>query len=125
MRLSIFVALILTAGFCFAQTIRTVKRGSKDYLAIVNAAKAKFQTAAAAPIRTPAGRIIDCEGYAYLRERLRFVDPKRVGDGDGMALLKRVRGKWRVVEWNVGSGGMEDLAAEWTKKYKLPKGLAY
>jgi hypothetical protein len=124
MKLGAVIGLFLCVAVCTAQIIKTVKPGSKDFKAIVAAARAQYQTAAAFPIKTPKGPVRRAGNWAFLHERLHFVDPKKVGDGEGMALLKFTGGKWKVIEWNVGSGGMEDFAEEWTQRYKLPKGLA-
>lgn len=124
MKLWLSIGMALCLSLAWAQKLTNLKPGSKDHVAIMKAAKVKFQTAAAFPLKTPKGPVRRSGNWAYFRERLFFTNPKHIGDGDGMALLKLSKGKWVIVEWNVGSGGMEDLAQEWTKTYKLPKGLA-
>lgn len=118
-----FGLVLLLFGSALAQAVTKVRKGSADYLAIVRVAKAEFQKSAAFPIKTPAGLVRRCGNYAYVSDVLAFVDPKHVGDGQGMALLKLKGKKWVIVDSTVGSGGMEDLAADWAKQYKLPKAL--
>jgi hypothetical protein len=117
------LAVIFCISFCFAQTNHKVKPGTPTYRAIVLAAKSEFQKSAAYPIKTPGGKVLRAGDWAYVEDILAFVNPKHIGDGDGTALLKLKKGKWVVIEAVVGSGGMENLGAEWTKKYKLPKGF--
>jgi hypothetical protein len=86
-------------------------------------AKAEFQKSAAWPLKTPDCNIHRAGDWAYLDDILAFVNPKHVGDGEGMALLRLKKGKWVIVEAIVGSGGFPETAQEWRRKYKLPKGL--
>ncbi|MBC8066652.1 MAG: hypothetical protein H7Y17_17615 [Chlorobia bacterium] len=124
MKLQSLVAILLITTSAFAQSVAKVKPGTSTFKAIVLAAKKEFQKSAAHPIKTPSDIVRRAGNWAYVADRLAFVNPKHIGDGDGMALLKLKNGKWVVVVSEVGSGGMEEIAEEWTKRYKLPKGLA-
>lgn len=124
MKIQFLLVVVLLGATSFAQSVVKVKPGTTTFKALVLAAKKEFQKSAAHPIKTPSDIVRRAGNWAYVADRLSFVNPKHIGDGDGMALLKLKNGKWVVVASEVGSGGMEEIAEEWTKRYKLPKGLA-
>lgn len=121
MRRVTLLALIFFVSIAVAQTVSNLKPGTSTYKSVTLAAKKEFQKSSAHPIKTPGGYVKRYGNWAYIHDRLAFVNPKHIGDGEGIALLKLSKGKWKVVEAEVGSGGMEDLTEEWARKYKLPK----
>lgn len=121
MRLITVVLLSVLFVSSFAQSVSKVKPGTNVYKSIALAAKKEFQKSAAFPIKTPGGIVKRYGNWAYIHDRLEFVNPKHIGDGEGIALLKFTKGKWSVITAEVGSGNMEELAEEWARKYKLPK----
>lgn len=124
MRFRLGLSIVFCITVCLAQQVVKLNPGSSSYIEIVSIAKIEFQKNAAFPIKTPRGTVRRAGAWAYIRDVLTFVDPRHVGDGEGVALLKLRNGRWRIVEATVGSGGFEDLGKQWTKRYKLPKGLA-
>lgn len=121
MRIAVSLIFIVLAVGCLAQSVSKLKPGTSTYKAVTLAARKEFQKSAAYPIKTPGGYVKRFGNWAYIHDRLEFVNPKHIGDGEGIALLKFSKGKWKVIEAEVGSGGMEDLTDDWTRKYKLPK----
>jgi hypothetical protein len=99
-----------------------VRRGSADYKAIIQAVTPFANAHAAYPVRVTGDTLRRSGDWVFLMSNLEFVNPKHQGDGRLMAILKKGR-RWTIREITVGSGGLEDMAADWEKKYKLPKGL--
>jgi hypothetical protein len=114
--------LIFLATVCFGQKISKIKPGSADYKAIIQQVTPFANEHAAHPVRVTGDLVRRSGDWAFLVSRLDFLNPTYKGDGELMALLKKGR-KWTIREITVGSGGMEDMAADWEKKHKLPKGL--
>lgn len=121
MRFSLCVVLLLLSLTAFGQSVSKIKPGTSTYKSVTLTAKKEFQKSAAYPIKTPGGYVKRFGNWAYIHDRLDFENPKHIGDGEGIALLKFSKGKWKVVEAEVGSGNMDELAEEWARKYKLPK----
>jgi hypothetical protein len=113
----------LVCSLCFAQKVVKVKRGSADFKAIIQAVTPYANAHAAHPVRVNGDVVRRSGDWIFLVSQMSFLDPKFKGDGTLMALLKKGK-RWTIREITLGSGGMEDLAAEWEKKHKLPKGLA-
>ncbi len=121
MRIRFCILVLILSVTAFGQSLTKVKPGTSHYKAITLSAKKEFQKSAAFPIKTPGGTVKRFGVWAYVHDRLDFVNPKHIGDGEGIALLKLQNGKWKVLEAEVGSGGMEEITKDWIRKYKLPK----
>jgi hypothetical protein len=120
----VFALLISSLLFsvCFAQKVVKVKRSSADFKAIIQAVTPYANAHAAHPVRVNGDVVRRSGDWIFLLSQMSFVDPKFKGDGALMALLKKGK-RWTIREIMLGSGGMEDMAAEWEKRHKLPKGL--
>lgn len=117
---SLAICLLVPLGF--AQKVTKIKAGSADFKAIIQAVTPYANDHAAHPVRVSGDLMRRSGDWAFVMSRMQFVNPSFQGDGQLMALMKKGR-KWTIREITIGSGGMEDLAAEWEKKHKLPKGL--
>ncbi len=120
-KISVLLVLALCT-FALAQ-IKTVSRRSADFREIVKLVGVAIKPNVAYPVRVTGDIVRRCGDYAFLYSQIPFVNPKHQGDGQAMALLHKSKGHWKVLECTVGSGGMNDLAKDWMKKYRLPSAL--
>lgn len=121
-RLTALVLLTALASLSFAQKVSEIKKGSADFKAIIQGVSPYANANSAHPVRVPGEKLRKSGDWAFLSSSLAFVNPKDKGDGRLIALLKKGR-RWTIREITIGSGGLDELAAQWEKKYKLPKGL--
>lgn len=121
-RILILLTLFL-ASVSFAQRAINVSRQSRDYRKIIAVLTPVVRTQAAGPIRLTGDVVRRAGSWAFVRSGIKFINPKMVGDGEAMALLRLRGSRWTIVEETVGSGGMEDMADEWRHKHHTPAGL--
>lgn len=123
-RFLVLLVLLTLASVGMAQRVQAVPRNSADFKAIIRLVTQRVQRYTAFPVRVPGDKVRRAGSWVMLRSSLRAVNPRNEGDGDVIALLRREGGRWRIKELEVGSGGLEELIAGWTRQYRLPRGLA-
>jgi len=123
-RLNLILALVLFPVMVCAQKVVNVRHGSPDFKTIVKLATSKVQSDIDFPVRLPGNSVQRCGDWVFFQSAIVPLNPKHVGDGDAFALLHKVKGRWKVIDWTIGGVVPEELAQEWQKKYKFPKALA-
>lgn len=112
------LAIALLPGLALAQKVTPIRKGSKDFETILRLVSPKFQSASGVPIRFPAEKVRRYGDWCLFISSIKEVRTGKTGDDSAAALLQKIRGKWKVVDWDLG--WIDDTASGWLKKYHLP-----
>ncbi len=106
--------------------VRNIPHGSKDARLIAQAVMPFIQKNSAFKVKPPTNPqwLKRSGNWAFIWANLSFADPKNQGDGILQSLLQWNGRKWSTKEIVIGTGELEEMAKQWQRKYRLPKGLA-
>lgn len=124
------------ATLATAQPVRTPKVGSAERTAILDAIRVPVEKAVKVKVKFSVkvlrvsgnwaffmGRPLQKNGRPidYSKTQYREAIAEGAFDDGAMALLKREKGRWRILDWGLG---MTDYpAGDWVEKRKAPKAI--
>lgn len=136
MRTILALLLCAVAGWAAAQPVRTPRAGSAERTAILNAVRVPVEKIVKVKVKFEVqvlrvsgdwaffmGRPLQRNGKPIDYSKTKYKESIDAGafDDGAMALLKREKGKWRILDWGLG---MTDFpAGDWVEKRKAPKAI--
>ena len=136
MRFALVLFLGVAVSWAAAQPVRTPKAGSAERTSILDPVRIPVEKVVKVKVKFEVsvlrvsgdwafvmGRPLQRNGKPIDYTKTRYKESIAAGafDDGAMALLKREKGKWRILDWGLG---MTDFpAGDWVEKRKAPKSI--
>jgi len=112
------LAMALLPGLALAQKVTPIRKSGADFKTIVRLVTPKFRSASGVPVRFPAEKVRRYNDWCLFVSSIKEVRTGKTGDDTAAAVLQKVHGKWKIVDWDLGE--TDDTIGRWLKKYHLP-----
>src|SRR5579871_1281131 len=113
------VAAILTTSLAIAQKVVNVKPGSPDYKVVIQQVSPFVVDQVHYALKLDGATMRRWKDWIFMFSPVTPTDSASHPKASVAAILRKGR-KWTIREITMGSSALEDIEADWQKRYKLP-----